>query len=301
MKALITGRRGSCAHYLTEYLQSRGDEVHAWGERPHEDMQELPGLMAALECVRPDVVFHLASIANVRMSFEQPAHVIGNNTLITVRLFEALDRLKLKPVVVLGSTSEVYGNSIHSPICEEWPFAPINPYAVSKCNQEHIASMYATILGVPLVITRAFGYVNPRRPDLALTSWARQIVEIEAERREELHHGPLTSIRTFCDVRDIVRGYAMAADLREGVYNIGSEEALSMGEMLDRLEDQSPRFIPLKLNAGLVRRQDIERQIPNCSRFRQATGWEPVIPLADSLRWLMTDARLAVERSLQIA
>lgn len=301
MKVLITGTRGSVAYYLREYLVERGDEVYSWGERPHEDLLDRERVITGLDVIRPEVIYHAAAIANVRASFEHPAEVIHNNVIGTVRLFEALQKLKLRPVVVLCSTSEVYGNATLYPIGEEWPIAPVNPYAVSKAGQEHVASMYGAMLGLPVVLTRAFGYINPRRPDLSLTSFARQIAEIEVGMRECLDHGNLSSLRSFCDVRDVVRAYCYAPSLPAGAYNIGSEEAITVGQCLEALISMSTARVITRMVPELVRPTDIVRAVPTCYKFRRATGWEPAIPFADSLRWLLNYQRARLAHDIETA
>ena len=290
MRALITGAGGAAAFYLTQYLEARGDEVNGIG-RPLIDLRNIPVITAVLEGLSPEVIYHLASDADVRASFEHPQEVISNNVDCTVGLFEAIRKSGLKPVVQICSTSEVYGNATHHPIGEEWPIAPVNPYASSKAMQEIVASTYGQMLGVPIVITRAFGYVNPRRSDLSLTRFARQIARIELGRQEVLEHGNLASIRSFCDVRDIVRAYACAADLGEGIYNIGSEEPMSIWQALQALMRMARVPIKTRLCPELMRPTDITHAVPTCHKFRLATGWEPKISFAESLSWLLDEQR----------
>jgi len=294
-RVLVTGDKGAAGQYLCEFLRARGDEVHGLG-RPEFDLMSPTDVRYALAAAQPQVVYHLAADAIVRESFDYPVHNIANNVIGTVNLFEGLRELRSMPVVQVCSTSEVYGNNVHSPIGESWPMQPINPYAVGKATQEMLGRMYAECYGCKVVITRAFGYINPRRADLSLTSFARQIAMIEAGHLKVLKHGNLQSVRAFCDVRDIVRAYALAADLGEGIYNIGGEEAISVWQCLEALKGMAHCTIPCELDAKLVRPSDLKRVVPDCSKFRQATGWEPTIPLASSLAWLLDEARSATGR-----
>jgi len=293
MKALITGYRGAAAFYLTQHLKARGDEVHGIG-RPTLDLRNIGAVTERLTEISPEVIYHLASDADVRASFGLAQAVISNNVDCTVGLFEAIRKSGLKPIVQICSTSEVYGNAHHQPIGEDWPVAPINPYAASKAMQELVASTYGQMLGIPVVVTRAFGYVNPLRADLSLTSFTRQIVEIELGRRDVVEHGNLESMRSFCDVRDVVRAYALAANLGQGVYNIGSEEEISIWQALQALIQMARCPIKTQLCPELMRPTDIKRAVPDCHKFRLATGWKPEIAFADSLAWLLDEQRAAL-------
>lgn len=288
---LITGINGAAGSYLSEYLVQKGELVFGLG-RPEFDLTRMEDIRNVLIKVRPDVVYHLASVCKVRESFDKPADYLYNNEIGTVNLFEGLRELGMNPVVQICSTSEVYGDPIHSPIGESWPIQPIqSPYAVSKVGQENIANMYHKCYGFRIVITRAFGYINPRRAALSLTAFARQIALIEQGRQKTLKHGKLDSLRTFCDVRDIVRAYSMATDLGEGVFNIGSEEPISIWQCLEALKSMAKCPIETEIDPALMRPADLQSSIPDCTKFRLATGWTPIYQFKDSLQNLLEYCR----------
>jgi nucleoside-diphosphate-sugar epimerase len=291
MRALITGIHGAAAHYLARYLRERGDEVAGIG-RPEVELTDAAQVSSALSAIAPDVIYHLAADADVLASFDDGGATVKNNIEGTLNLLEAARKSYKRPTVQICSTSEVYGDPTHSPVGEDWPLNPLNPYAVSKTTQDLLGRMYAACYGLRVVVTRAFGYVNPLRRDLCLSSFAWQIAAIERGERSELHHGNLNSVRTFCDSRDIVRAYAFASDL-QGVYNIGSEKAISIWQCLEMLKELANTKIKTVTDASLMRPLDIKRSVPDCTKFRMATGWEPVIELKDSLLWLLQHYRMA--------
>jgi GDPmannose 4,6-dehydratase/GDP-4-dehydro-6-deoxy-D-mannose reductase len=290
MRALITGIHGAAAHYLREYLIEHGDEVHGIG-RPQVELTDYAQVVTELRAIAPEVIYHLAADADVLASFEDGGRTLRNNIDGAFNVLEAARNLSKQPVVQICSTSEVYGDPELSPAGETWPLVPSNPYAVSKTAQDLLGQMYAKCYGMRVVITRAFGYVNPRRRDLCLSSFASQIVAIERGLQDVLKHGNLDSVRTFCDTRDIARAYAFAADL-QGVYNIGSEAEISIWQCLEILKGMAHRPIRTEPDPKLMRPLDIKRCVPDCTKFRMATGWEPVIPLEDSLRWLLNYYRM---------
>ena len=284
---LITGSNGSCAHYLKAEL---GQWVGM--ARPECDLTNANQVAERLYEYKPDVIYHLAANANVRASFDAPVYIFKNNTEATLKLFECCRLVGIKPVIVICSTSEVYGNPGAWPIMEGFNTdRQTNPYAVSKRAQESISKFYEGCYGFPVVITRAFGYVNPRRANLSLTAFAKQIVAIERGEQQELVHGNLNSVRTFCDVRDVAKAYVKAAAHPGQTFNIGSETPVSIKECLEILISYAQAEILTRQDEALMRPQDVTNIVPDCSVFRKATGWEPKIPLKDSLRWLLEQCR----------
>ena len=104
--------------------------------------------------INPDLIFHLASTANVRASFDKPREVIENNIAITLNLLEIIRINIINPLIVICSTSEVYGKVSKKdiPIKETKSINPVNPYSVSKAFQDHISQIYYKIYGLKIII-----------------------------------------------------------------------------------------------------------------------------------------------------
>jgi nucleoside-diphosphate-sugar epimerase len=198
--ALITGIAGSGGSYMADWIVEHQPHVAVHGlSRWHStqrdnlaqlagritlhecDLQDFGSVFAALQKVRPDAIFHLAAHANVRASFTTPASVLANNILSTSNLFEAIRLSGQDPWIQLCSTSEVYGQVRPEdvPIKEDAPLRPVSPYAVSKVAQDLLGFVYFTSYKMKVIRTRMFTYVNPRRPDLFATAFARQVARVE--------------------------------------------------------------------------------------------------------------------------
>lgn len=309
-RVLITGIAGSGGSYLAEYIVDNhpGTDVHGlarWHSTTqnnfgrldgrvtvHEaDLMDLGSTIAALRQIRPDAIFHLASHANVRVSFLTPGPVLGNNIIGTSNLFEAVRLAELDPMIQLCSTSEVYGqvdpNDV--PITEEAPLQPASPYAVSKVAQDLLGRTYFVSYGMRIIRTRMFAYINPRRADLFASSFARQITRVEQGLQSELLHGNLDSVRTLIDVRDAMRAYWEALIHCEPgeVYNIGGLSTMTVGEVLDRLLAMATVPVPIRQSSRLLRPADVTLQIPSVEKFVKATGWVPRYGVEESLRDLL--------------
>ena len=172
---------------------------------------------------KPELIYHFASDADVRKSFDLPRQVILNNNNITLNLLEAIRETNLKPLIIICSTPEVYGNvdNNNKPILEKEKMSPQSPYAVSKCFQDLLSQVYYKSYKIDIIITRMFSYTNSRRFTLFQSAFAKQIAEIEKNKIKYLKHGNLKSIRTFIDIDDAMNAYWLTAKKGKiGVYII---------------------------------------------------------------------------------
>ncbi|MBI2639318.1 MAG: GDP-mannose 4,6-dehydratase [Candidatus Sungbacteria bacterium] len=309
-KILITGIGGSGGSYLAEYIVENYPEVEVHGiarwhstardnlsavasrVKVHEaDLTDFASTFAVLKEVNPDGIFHLASHANVRASFVTPGMVLANNIIGTSNLFEAVRILGIKPLIQQCSTGEVYGqvDQKDTPITEEAALRPASPYAVSKVTQDLLARVYYVAYQLPIIRTRMFTYINPKRADLFATAFARQVARVEAGLQSEVAHGNLDSIRAILDVRDGMRAYWEALLYCDpgDVYNIGGTAVMSVGEFLKRLTAIAKKPIPLRLEPSLLRPADISFQIPDTSKFFEKTGWKPKYSVEESIAYLL--------------
>lgn len=310
-KVFITGIAGSGGSYLAEYISDSHPEVEIHGiSRWHAttnsdnlrsvknkvkiyecDLNDFGSIFSVLKHVCPDVIFHLASHANVRASFVTPQAVLQNNIIGTANLFEAIRLIELNPVIQICSTSEVYGqvDPKNVPIKEDCPLNPSSPYAVSKVAQDLLGFAYFRSYGMRIIRTRMFAYINPRREDLFASSFARQVARIEIGMQKELVHGNLDSTRTLIDVRDAMESYWVATEkgIPGEVYNIGGTTVVTVGEFLDILKRQAKCEIPSRVDESLLRPSDVTLQIPNTMKFTQTTGWKPKYTFEESITYLL--------------
>jgi GDP-mannose 4,6-dehydratase len=226
-------------------------------------------------------------------SFSAPVNTLEINICGTTNLLEAVRYAGIDPVIHICSSSEVYGQVREDevPIKESQPFRPASPYAVSKVGEDMLAFQYFLSYGLKTIRTRMFTHTGPRRGEIFVTSaFARQIARIETGIQEPvLRVGNLKSVRTFADVRDTVRAYWMLVQkCKPGeVYNIGGSISMTVGEMLEKLLRMTDKRIEIKVDPALLRPSDVTLQIPDCTKFKKETGWEPEIPFETTLRDLL--------------
>jgi len=306
-RVLITGVTGFAGSHLADYLLTRSDcEVYGiqrWRSRT-ENIEHLRDRITLLECdlrdafstrdtlerVRPDWIFHLAAQSFVPTSWTAPTESLTTNVVGQVNVFEAVRKLDMHCRIQLACSSEEYGlvNPDEVPIKETNPLRPLSPYAVSKVGQDLLGYQYWMSWKLDCVRTRGFNHEGPRRgPVFVASDFARQIADIEKGIRPPVVSvGNLDSRRDFTDVRDMVKAYWLALEKgRPGeVYNICSERAWSIREVLDMLLGMTNAKIEVRQDPARLRPSDVPVLLGDCSRFRNETGWKPEIPFEQTLR-----------------
>jgi len=313
MKVCLTGAAGSGGSYLCEYILEKhpGVEVHAmvrWHSTTtinnlenikdkiflHEvDLMDFSSVIQTLLKVNPDRIFHLAAHANVKACFDVPLAVINNNIMATANLLEAARLVCPEARIMMCSTSEVYGDPQEIPIKETHPLDPVNPYALSKLAGDRLASVYYKSWKMPIVISRAFTYINPRRRELFSTAFALQVARIESGKQKILKHGSLYSIRSIMDIRDMCAAYWALLEMGEPgeVYNIGGGVTKSVGEFLGVLKSFARVPIISELDQNLLRPVDVTRQIPDTTKFDKITQFKPQYSFEESIGFLLEHCR----------
>jgi GDP-mannose 4,6-dehydratase len=317
-RALITGITGMVGSHLADYLLEHTDwEIHGlcrWRspldnighllqrvnsadrvQLVYGDLRDYLSIDEAVKKSRPDYVFHLAAQSFPKTSFDSPLDTLETNIQGTAIVLEALRRNGSEAITHVCASSEVFGRVPREklPIGEECSFHPASPYAISKVGTDLIGRYYAEAYGMMVMTTRMFTHTGPRRGDVfAESTFAKQIAMIEAGMIPPVvKTGNLDSLRTFADVRDAVRAYFMLVTVnpvRGAYYNIGGTYSCTIGEMLQTLISlSSAKDIRVETDPGRLRPIDADLQVPDTAKFRAATGWEPIIPFAQTMADLL--------------
>lgn len=289
--------------YASRRWRSRDENIkHLYGNERvkfiEADLLDRGSLQRLIEISKPDIVFHFAAQSFPETSFIYPVHTLNVNTIGTTNFFEELRiaraQGKCDPVIINVSSSEVYGmpKEEEIPIKETNPLRAANPYSISKVGQDLMGQYFHQAYGLQIITTRMFSHEGARRGrKFALSSFALQIARAEAKEAENFRNdifdeiytikvGNLKSIRTYAHIDDAVNAYWMCAIAGEigAVYNIGGYYTCSVGEALENLLIKSTlsrkKFI-IEVDPDRIRPTDITLQIPDCTKFKDVTGWEP--------------------------
>ncbi len=259
----------------------------------HAELRDLNSLIIVLNEINPDRIFHLAAQSYVSTSFSAPADTLQTNVIGTTNLLDAVRITGIDPMIHICSSSEVYGQVTEDeiPIKETNPFRPASPYAVSKVGEDMIALQYFLSYGIKTIRTRMFTHTGPRRGDVfAESSFAKQIAEIETGiSQNPIRVGNLDSVRTFADVRDAVKAYWLLLEkcTPGEVYNIGGNQTMTVGEMLELLKRMATCKIEHEIDSSLLRPSDVTLQVPDISKFQHEAAWDPEIPVEKTLEDLL--------------
>lgn len=304
-KALITGIAGFAGSHLAELLLTKGFEVYGLC-RPRSktdhiesiksklhledaDLLDSHSLYTTISRIKPEYIFHLAAQSFVPTSWVSPSVTLEVNIVGSANIFEAVRQVGIDPVIQIACSSEEYGlvypNEI--PIKETNPLRPQSPYAVSKLAMDYLGYQYFCSYKMRIVRTRGFNHTGPRRGETFVTSnFAKQIALIEKGKQEPvIQVGNLEAQRDWSDVRDIVRGYLLAAEKCDPgeVYNICSGKGVKVSDMLNLLLSKSKAKVKISPDRARIRPSDVPILIGDNRKFVAKTGWKPEIPFSQTM------------------
>jgi GDP-4-dehydro-6-deoxy-D-mannose reductase len=303
-RVLVTGAAGFVGSHLLELLQQDATDIIAWlrpgtqalvaGSRIRwmtVEMQDRDAVLRATAEASPSAVYHLAGVPHVGDSWSHTHETFAGNVLATHYLFEALRHHALAPRVLITSSATVYAPSPRA-ITESDPVNPNSPYGTSKLAQEMVARRAWEDDGIPGLIARAFNHVGPRQsPAFVAPSVAQQIAEIEAGRKAPvLAMGNLSAERDIMDVRDTVRAYrAMMRHAAPGVpYNVCSGIPTAIHSLVDLFVSKARVQVTIERDPSRFRPNDTPLILGDRSRIKHDTGWEPEIPLEQTVDDLLS-------------
>ena len=298
MKALVTGAGGFVGQHLTAHLDACGDESILASRERGPLLADSDGWHALLAQHRPDVVYHLAGQASVSDSWREPEATFAANVIGTFNVLAAARAAGVRRVLVVSS-SDVYGVVLPEqlPLTEQAPLRPVTPYAASKAAAEQVAAQAGFGYGQDVVVARAFTHLGPGQDNrFVAAAIAERIAGNELTGDDEVAVGNLSPKRDFTDVRDVVRAYRLLVEGGQAgcTYNVCSGRSIAIEELADRLIGQATRPMRLVPDSDLVRPVDVPLLAGDNGRLVAATGWQPEVDLADTLRAVLADARRRV-------
>ena len=303
MFVFITGGAGFIGGHLAEALIRRGDRVRVMDDLSTGSLDNIanvngnPGFEfirgdvvreaeAVRRCVEEaDVVIHLAAAVGVELVVKEPARTITTSVHGTENVLTPAAEFGKR--VIVASTSEVYGKSVNESFAEDDDLI-IGPsvhsrwsYACSKLLDEFLLMAHCRASGLPGTVVRFFNTVGPRQtgrygmviPRFVGAALAGKPLQVYGDGRQ---------IRCFCHVADVVEALLLLLERTETygqVYNIGSQEGISIGELAERVikrtgSSSGIELVPYDV-AYAVGFEDMRRRKPDTSKITGLTGWKP--------------------------
>jgi GDP-4-dehydro-6-deoxy-D-mannose reductase len=277
-----------------------GSATVGWHESPGAELEVIPleitedaSVTQALRR-RPDRVVHLAAIASVKESLNDPGAAWVVNAAGTARLVHAAARLRdagsCDPLVLLVSSGEVYGAGGPAPRLETDPTLPCSSYAASKLAAEIAALEAWRRTGLRVIVARPFTHTGPGQSTRYLVpALVERLRAAKARGTTSIPTGNLAPVRDFLDVRDVVEAYiALLSFGAPGeTYNIARGEGIALVDLFRRLTELFGVAVEPSQDPSLTRAADIPYLVGSSSKLRRATTWSPSIPLEQTLRELV--------------
>lgn len=232
-----------------------------------------------------DGIFHLAAMAGVRPSIENPTLYQQVNGIGTQVILEQAKKKGIKNLV-MASSSSVYGNCKEVPFKEDFivDFA-ISPYAATKKANEVMAHVYHKLFDMNIIMLRFFTVFGPRqRPDLAINKFTRLMLE----GKEIPMFGDGSTSRDYTFVEDIVDGIIKSMKYEENnsdvyeILNLGNSSPISLIDMINTIGEVlnvKPNIKQLPMQPG-----DVERTYADISKAKELIGYEPKTSFEDGIR-----------------
>jgi UDP-glucose 4-epimerase len=254
------------------------------------------------ECVdRCEVTVHLAAAVGVRLIVEKPVHTIETNVRATETVLGAA--AKKQKLVLVASTSEVYGKGEKIPFAEDDDLK-LGPtmnsrwaYACSKALDEWLALAYYREKGVPVIITRFFNTVGPRqtgRYGMVLPNFAAQALAGEPI----TVYGSGAQSRCFGHVNDAVEATIRLLQTPAAigqVFNIGADEEVTIRRLAELVRDAAGSTSEIVLvpyaEAYAEGFEDMQRRVPDSGKLERMIGFRPRTPLAQIIADVVADQR----------
>ncbi|MEO5895888.1 MAG: GDP-mannose 4,6-dehydratase [Vicinamibacterales bacterium] len=318
MRLLITGGAGFIGSHLSEALLERGDEVFVLDNLSTGSitnilhLKDLPKFHYQIDAVenepllaelidRCDVVVHFAAAVGVKLIVEQPVHTIETNVHGTEVVLKLAN--KKKKLVLIASTSEVYGKSTNVPFTEDADLV-LGPtskhrwaYACSKMIDEFLALAYWKERKLPVIIVRFFNTVGPRQtgqygmviPNFVRQALAGQPITV---------FGDGTQSRSFTYVGDVVR--AVVALINEPgavgqVFNIGNGNEITINDLAEKvkaLSGSQSEIVRIPYDQAYESGfEDMPRRVPDIRKINALIGYEPTVELDEILHKVIESFR----------
>ena len=301
-KVLISGCSGFLGSYLIDRLESNGMyKLYGFTEVPdfdspklsvfHLDIRDRDSVFNIVDTVMPDIVFHLAAIANVGFSWAHQKLTYEVNFIGSSNLLEAVAAIVPHCRVLMMSSAELYCASDKPLLDESIPPSAGNPYALSKLAMEMAANLYIQSKNMDIIKLRSFNFTGPGQDRKFVASdFSYQIVEIEKGLREPvIQVGNLSPVRDISDVRDIARYLEVLAEKGEtgGIYNLCSGNTYSIQQLLDMLLSLSSGKIKVEADPSKFRPVDVPRLAGDNRLIRDSFGLYPEYIMEQTLSDLL--------------
>ena len=299
MAYLVTGGAGFIGSHITEELIKRGDEVivldNMYSGQPENvavnpmavfvDGSILDTEILGSICKKYNIegIFHLAAVASVQKSIENPALVHEVNVTGTLNVLEAARKHGVSKVV-LSASAAAYGDNPVFPKREDMLPEPLSPYAVSKIASEMYCKTYAELYNMQTISLRYFNVFGPRQnPNGEYAAVIPKFTEKICAGESPTVFGDGKQTRDFVYVKDVARANILAMDSDiSGLFNIGTGIQTSLNNLAKMIMDAAEISVDMKYEPA--REGDVRHSVADISKAKSELGYKPEWELTDGIK-----------------
>jgi UDP-glucose 4-epimerase len=311
MRCVVTGGAGFIGSNLVDALVARGDEVTALdslitGKRANlesavargatlaeVDLRDPAGVMSVFEQARPEVVFHLAAQADVRVSVTDPGADAHVNVVGTITVLDAARSVGARRVINSSTGGGLYGDARVLPTPEDPPIHPMAPYGQGKLAAEGYCELFTRLHRLSTLSLRYGNVYGPRQDVHGEAGVVAIFCGCLIDGRAPTIYGDGRQTRDWVEASDVVRANLIAVDRPEltGAINIGHGQETSVLDLVNALRDVGARFdrsLPEPTFAP-ERAGEVSRSCLDVTRAREELGWEASVGLRDGLQQILAE------------
>ena len=299
MAYLVTGGAGFIGSHITEELIKRGDDVvildNMYSGRqvnlaanPKEvfvegSIMDTDVLDSICTEYNIEGIFHLAAVASVQKSIENPALVHDVNVTGTLNVLEAARKHGVRKVV-LSASAAAYGDNPVFPKREDMLPEPLSPYAVSKIASEMYCKTYAELYDMQTVSLRYFNVFGPRQdPNGEYAAVIPKFTEKICAGESPTVFGDGEQTRDFVYVKDVARANILAMDSDVcGLFNIGTGVQTSLNNLAKMIMNAAGVSVEMKYEPA--RYGDVRYSVADVSKAKSELGYKPEWELTDGIK-----------------
>jgi len=328
VRALIIGITGQDGSYLSEFLISKGYEVHGIIRRsssfnteriehlyhdPHEakvrlslhyaDLTDGSSLRAVISKIQPNEIYNLGAQSHVRVSFDQPVYTVEVDAVGTLILLEAIRDAAPQAKFYQAGSSEMFGKAEEVPQRESTPFYPRSPYGCAKLFAHWQTVNYREAYGLFACNGILFNHESPRRGETFVTrKITRAATRIKEGLQEALYLGNLEARRDWGFAGDYV--VAMWLMLQQGEpddYVVATGETHSVREFVEETFSlvglDWEKYI--QTDPRYFRPTEVDLLQGDSAKARRELGWQPEVSFKQLVKMMVdADWRLARQERL---
>jgi UDP-glucose 4-epimerase len=297
---LVTGGGGFIGSHLVDLLLCNGHKVRVLDNFSTGHRSNLPMADSNLQVIEGDIrdltavdrsvqgvdrIVHLAAVASVQASVDDPVGTHEVNLVGTVNLLEAALKYGVKRFV-FASSAAVYGDVKKLPVAEGIPLSPLTPYATDKLSSEYYINFYRRQHGLQAMVFRFFNIYGPRQDPSSPYSGVISIFMQRAIADKPITvFGDGEQSRDFVYVADLVfllRQALESEQVFDDPMNLGNGQATSLNQLLALIRKYSDKSLDVEYSAA--RSGDIQHSLADNSRLRQILNYEKRFPVEEGLR-----------------